>query len=486
MFAAAGLDVRSWRVRVDVMQPTVARLTPEESSDVGHAARVEAPRAAHGDWAPASGRRDPVEILVEQATSRVPELVPIRYGRMLATPFTFYRGAAAIMAADLSVTPSTGIAVQACGDAHISNFGGFAAPDRQLVFDLNDFDETLPGPWEWDLKRMAASIEIAGRDRSFKAGVRRTMVADAVREYREALRGFAKQGHLDVWYARMDAEQLGRRFGVTATPEEDKSLRKAMAKARRKDSLRALAKLTEQGPDGRLRFISAPPLIVPVEDLIPAGDAEQQTAAMREMLWSYRSTLPGDRRHLFDRYEFVHLARKVVGVGSVGTRAWVILLEGRGGEEPLVLQAKEAQPSVLEPYVGESEYETHGQRVVEGQRLMQAAGDIFLGWERVTGIDGQERDFYVRQLLDWKGSADISLMSAERLAAYSRACAWTLARAHARSGDGRAIAAYVGGGRSLDKAIAQFSWDYAEQNLLDHEALAEAAADGRIEVETGY
>jgi len=467
------------------MPSPVARLSTEESAEAGRAARVEASRSSHGEWTPATGRRDPVEILVEQAASRVPELVPIRYGRMLASPFTFYRGAAAIMAADLAKTPSTGLPVQTCGDAHISNFGGFAAPDRQLVFDLNDFDETLPGPWEWDVKRMAASIEIAGRDRTFKSSVRRTMVADAIREYREAMRTFAGQRTLDVWYARLDAQQLSARFDVAERLAEDKQLRKSVAKARSKDSLRAIAKLTER-VDGKLRFISNPPLIVPVEDLIDTTDAERTSAAMRELLWNYRATLSGDRRHLFDRYEFVHMARKVVGVGSVGTRAWVILMEGKGGEDPLVLQAKEAQASVLEPYVGVSEYVTHGQRVVEGQRLMQAASDIFLGWERVTGADGVQRDFYVRQLWDWKASADISLMSAERLAAYSRACAWTLARAHARSGDRHAIAAYLGNGRSFDKAIAQFSWAYAEQNLLDHEALSEAAASGRIEIETAY
>jgi len=467
------------------MPSPVARLSTEESAEAGRAARVEASRSSHGEWTPATGRRDPVEILVEQAASRVPELVPIRYGRMLASPFTFYRGAAAIMAADLSKTPDTGLPVQTCGDAHISNFGGFAAPDRQLVFDLNDFDETLPGPWEWDVKRMAASIEIAGRDRTFKSPVRRAMVADAIREYREAMRAFAGQRTLDVWYARLDAQQLSARFDVAERLAEDKQLRKSVAKARSKDSLRAIAKLTER-VDGKLRFISNPPLIVPVEDLIDTTDAERTSAAMRELLWNYRATLSGDRRHLFDRYEFVHMARKVVGVGSVGTRAWVILMEGKGGEDPLVLQAKEAQASVLEPYVGVSEYVTHGQRVVEGQRLMQAASDIFLGWERVTGADGMQRDFYVRQLWDWKASADISLMSAERLAAYSRACAWTLARAHARSGDRHAIAAYLGNGRSFDKAIAQFSWAYAEQNLLDHEALSEAAASGRIEIETAY
>ncbi len=463
---------------------TIARLTAEDSADLGHAARVEAPRSAHGDWQPAADRRDPVAILLDQGPARVQELLPIRYGRMLASPFTFFRGAAAVMAADLAPTPRTGLVVQTCGDAHISNFGGFAAPDRTLVFDLNDFDETLPGPWEWDVKRMAASIEIAGRDRQFKPAVRRTMVEDAVREYREAMRCFAQEGHLEVWYERLNAEELSTRFGVTASPKEDKALAKVLAKAHNKDSQRALAKLTER-VDGQLRFLSAPPLIVPISELFTADEAAEQSAAMGDMLANYRSTLSGDRRHLLDRYEFVDMARKVVGVGSVGTRAWVILMEGAGGEDPLVLQAKEAQASVFEPYVGASEYDSHGQRVVEGQRLMQAASDIFLGWERVTGFDGVGRDFYLRQLWDWKASADISVMTPERLAYYTRACGWTLARAHARSGQGHAIAAYLGGGRTFDKAIGQFAWDYAQQNELDHQALSDAVASGRVEAQSG-
>jgi uncharacterized protein (DUF2252 family) len=453
-------------------------------ADRGRSARADTPRSSHGEWQPAPDRPDPVDVLVEQAATRVPELVPIRYGRMLVSPFSFFRGAAAVMAADLGATPTTGLDVQLCGDAHIANFGGFAAPDRRMIFDLNDFDETLPGPWEWDVKRMAASIEIAGRDRGEAPARRAAVVQGAVREYRTAMRMFAEQGNLDVWYARMDLEGLQDRYGPDVGEVDASRLDRALAKAQRKNSLRALTKLTHR-VGGRLRFISEPPLLVPIEELLPADEAHDETDLVGALVNSYASSLAEDRRHLLSSYRYVHLARKVVGVGSVGTRAWVVLLEGRDGNDPLVLQAKEAVPSVLEQFACVSEYPCHGQRVVEGQRLMQAASDIFLGWDTVTGLDGKPHDYYVRQLWDGKLSGDIANMTESGFAAYVRSCGWSLARAHARSGERVAIAAYLGSGRSFDKAMVRYAAAYADQNELDHKALAEAAEAGRIPVEHG-
>jgi uncharacterized protein (DUF2252 family) len=418
-------------------------------------------------------------VLLEQAATRVPELVPIRYGRMLVSPFTFFRGAAAVMAADLGSTPTSGLNVQLCGDAHIANFGGFAAPDRRLIFDLNDFDETLPGPWEWDVKRMAASIEIAGRDRGVPASQREPVVQAAVREYRKAMRSFSELGHLAVWYARMDLQGLQDRFGADAGAAAVKQLERTVSKARRKDSVRALTKLTHR-VGGRLRFISDPPLLQPIEELLPPDELHHETERMTKLIDGYAETLPADCAHLLSGYRYVHFARKVVGVGSVGTRAWIMLLEGRDSDDPLVLQAKEAVPSVLEPYAGASRYESHGERVVEGQRMMQAASDIFLGWTRATGVDGLEHDFYVRQLWDWKASGDLAGMTDTAFGAYTRTCAWSLARAHARTGDRLAISAYLGSGASFDKALARFASAYADQNERDHQALADAAASGRI------
>ena len=447
----------------------------------GRAARADTPRSSHADWQPPANRRDPVELLVEQGATRVPELLPIRYGRMLVSPFAFFRGAAAIMAADLATTATTGLTVQLCGDAHVANFGGFAAPDRRLVFDLNDFDETLPGPWEWDVKRLAASVEIAGRDRGQSAERRAAAVLGTVREYRTAMRMFAEQTNLDVWYARMDLEGLQDRFGADIDATK---LQRAAAKAQRKDSMRALTKLTHR-VGGRLRFVSAPPLLVPIDELLPAEEAHDETERVGALVDSYANSLSDDRRHLLAGYRYVHLAHKVVGVGSVGTRAWVMLLEGRDGNDPLVLQAKQAGPSVFEPYAGPSGYDRHGQRVVEGQRLMQAASDIFLGWDRVTGIDGQQRDFYVRQLWDWKTSGDLAQMTDGGFTAYTRGCGWSLARAHARSGDRVALAAYLGSGSAFDKAIVRFAAAYGDQNERDHQALADAAEAGTIAVEHG-
>ena len=461
----------------------VARLENGEDAQRGREARGIAPRAGHGDWAPARTRTDPVKTLHLQTESRLAELVPIRYGRMLASPFTFFRGAAAVMAADLADTPSSGLVVQACGDAHISNFGGFAAPDRRLVFGPNDFDETLPGPWEWDVKRMAASIEIAGRDIDLPARRRRPIVERAVREYREGMREFAQESFLDAWYERLDADELTARFGTKLDAGGHQLLTRTFQRGRRKTSARAVRKLTEV-VDGKLRFVSVPPLLTPLHELYDAGPNERR-AYVLGLLEQYLDGLHADRQHLVRSYEIADMARKVVGVGSVGTRAWVILLVGRGGQDAVMLQAKEAQTSVLEPHLGISEYDTHGERVVRGQRMMQAATDIFLSWQRSLDLEGVERDFYVRQLWDWKASADLSRMTENGLLTYTRACAWSLARSHARSGDRLAIAAYLGKGRSFDRAIARFSALYADQNELDHRRLRAAVRSGAIEAREG-
>jgi uncharacterized protein (DUF2252 family) len=448
---------------------------------VGRAARSDSRRSSHAAWEPPEDRADPVTVLERQALTRVPELVPIRYGRMAASPFAFFRGAAAVMSADLARTPVSGLRVQACGDAHLSNFGVFAAPDRRLVFDLNDFDESLPGPWEWDLKRLAASFAIAGRENGFKRRQRRAAVLEAARSYREAMRAFASQRTLEVWYARLDVE-----IAMAEVEEEDSQvltrLRKGIAKARAKDSLRALEKLTET-VDGEIRFRSEPPLLVPGEEMLPAAEGPSAIEFLGEVLDAYRDSLPADRQQLLDGYRFRQIARKVVGVGSVGTRAWVVLLTGVDDGDPLFLQAKEAEASVLEPHAGASRFSNHGQRVVEGQRLMQASGDIFLGWCPAIGLDGRHRDFYVRQLWDWKRSAEVERLTPRGLELYARLCGWTLARAHARSGDRVAIAAYLGGGDAFDQAIVAFSESYADQNERDHAALVAAIDSGRVAAE---
>ena len=459
-------------------------LTASERAARGKAARGVVLRSSHGNWAPAPDRVDPITLLEQQATTRAPELVPIRHGRMAASPFAFYRGAALPMAADLAATPRIPIDVQLCGDAHLSNFGGFASPDRSLVFDLNDFDETNPGPFDWDVKRLAASLEIAGRSLNLTPTVRTSIVTAAVRSYRDAMRAFAAQSNLDVWYARLDVEGMTGMYGAQAGKATIKALQRNVAKAKTKDRIKAAAKLTRR-VDGELRIISDPPLIVPVEDVF--GDTEGALIEERihDALRSYRTSLSRDRRQLLESYRYVDLARKVVGVGSVGTRAFVALFVGRDDADPLLLQVKEAEASVLEPYTGVSAYANHGERVVEGQRLMQAASDIFLGFERVTGADGKVRDFYIRQLWDWKASADIESMDANRLAIYSAVCGWTLARAHARSGDRIAIAAYLGNSATFDRAIADFAAAYADQNELDHGALLQAIEQGRVQAQTG-
>jgi uncharacterized protein (DUF2252 family) len=452
-----------------------------ERAAAGRAARSQARRSTHGGWEPADERPDPIAVLETQAASRVPELVPIRYGRMAASPFAFYRGAAAVMAADLAVTPVSGLRVQTCGDAHLSNFGTFAAPDRRLVFDVNDFDESLPGPWEWDVKRLAASFAVAGRESGLKRKQREAVVLAGIASYRESMRSFAAMGNLEVWYSRFDVEGALAEVEHEA-PDELERVRRGVAKARNKDSLRALERLTET-VDGELRFRSEPPLLVPGEELLPAGDGRPAAEILEGVLRAYRETLPADRQHLLDGYRFRHIARKVVGVGSVGTRAWVVLLTGADDRDPLFLQAKEADASVLEPHVGASRFRNHGRRVVEGQRLMQAAGDIFLGWCRTVGIDGRERDFYVRQLWDWKRSAEIERLTPIGFEVYARICGQTLARAHARSGDRVAIGAYLGGGDTFDRAIAAFSEAYADQNERDHAALLAAIDADRIAAE---
>jgi len=400
---------------------------------------------------------------------------------MLVSPFAFYRGAAAIMAHDLAATPRTGLDVQLCGDAHLLNFGGFASPERDLVFDLNDFDETLRGPFEWDVKRLAASFEIVGRERGFGKGQRRQQVLDAVRAYREAMRDFAGKGDLEVWYARLDAGAFLARIQAMHDRKLETQLEHTMAKALRNDDMRALSKLTHE-VDGQRRFVSEPPLIVPIGDLAGQGAADEAESQIRGLFRGYRRTLRPDLRSLVDQYHYVDLARKVVGVGSVGTRCWVVLLQGRDGRDPLFLQVKEAGGSVLEPYLGGRKVGNQGKRVVEGQRLMQAASDIFLGW---THDESAGRDYYVRQLRDWKSSADIATIEPRGLTEYAGACGRTLARAHARSGDRIAISAYLGNGDRFDRALAELASAYADLNERDHRALTKAVASGEVEAVEG-
>ena len=462
----------------------VDHFTVAERAARGKAARAELPRSAHADWGPAPNRPDPVALLEDQAQTRLPELVPIRYGRMLVSPFTFFRGAAYVMAADLANGSRTGLDAQLCGDAHLSNFGFFAAPDRRLVFSINDFDETLPGPFEWDVKRLAASFAVAGRDLGFDEPVRRTVVMRVAREYREAMARFAAMRNIDIWYTRLDADGMLRRFSENISGKTRKRLHGDLDKLKTKDSLRALAKLCRP-IDGELRIIGNPPLVTAIEDVLPGAEQEHLDNVIRRMLRSYRRSLTPERRRLLERYRYVHAARKVVGVGSVGTRAWILLLLGRDDGDPLFLQFKEAEQSVLEPFLGESGAAQHGQRVVEGQRMMQATADILLGWERIEAIDGETKDFYIRQLWDAKGSAEIERMNPSGFEAYGLICGWTLARAHARSGDPVAIAAYLGNGDSFDRAMASFSETYADQNERDYVALKEAAGSGRLIAETG-
>ncbi len=460
----------------------MAGLSPSERAAAGKAARKKTPRFSHAAFEPGLNRPDAVELLQEQAESRVPDLVPIRYGRMLSSPFAFFRGAAYVMASDLAGTPTSGLDVQLCGDAHLSNFGGFASPERSLLFDLNDFDETLAGPWEWDLKRLAASLSVAGRELGFSDRQRGRVVRGACRSYREAMRGFAEMGDLEVWYARVDAAKTLERSQQKVGKEERRRARRNLEKAQAKDRMRAFRKLTERA-DGSLRFRSDPPLLVRVDDMLTGDLRERADKYIRNTVRSYAESLQPDRRHLLDRYRIVDIAHKVVGVGSVGTRAWVVLMVGRDEGDPLFLQCKEAQRSVLEPFVKKSRFHHQGRRVVEGQRLMQAASDMLLGWYKGSGLDDTPRDYYVRQLWDWKASAEIELMTPEAMAIYARLCGWTLARAHARSGDRVAIAAYLGKGDAFDRALVAFSEAYADQSEADHRALAEAVKSGRVKAE---
>jgi uncharacterized protein (DUF2252 family) len=462
----------------------VPRPTPAERAARGKAERAEVPRSLHAEWDPPKNRRDPVDLLEEQAESRVPELVPIRYGRMLASAFAFYRGGAYVMAADLAVTPRTGLHAQLCGDAHLSNFGSFAAPDRKIVFSVNDFDETLPGPFEWDVKRLAASFEVAGRERGFDEEVRRGAVLATAREYRTAMASFAAMRHIDLWYVRLDMTDLDERWAKEVTAKELKEFERDIASVHGKDNVRAFNKLTYIA-DGEHRIISDPPLIVPIEDILPADDHLGLVETIQHFIRSYRHTLPHDRRMLLERYHYMHAARKVVGVGSVGERAWILFMLGRDENDPLFLQFKEAQASVLEPFLGKSEFSAPGQRVVEGQRMMQAESDRMLGWGRAVGEDGVERDYYIRQLWDAKSSARVELMPPHLFEIYGEICGWTLARAHARSGDAIAISAYLGKGDAFDRAMASFATTYADQNERDYLALQDAAASRRISAHLG-
>jgi uncharacterized protein (DUF2252 family) len=475
---------RGSRTRPSRPNDEAARPTREQRVATGKAARREVPRESHAEFAPTAARPDPVALLESQGSTRVPELLPIRYGRMAVSPFTFFRGAALPMASDLAATPRTGMVVQACGDAHLSNFGLFASPERRLVFDINDFDETLPGPWEWDVKRLATSLEIAARGNGFTGKETREIVLAAVAAYRKAMLAFADQTALQVWYAHADEASVQERFAELGKARRRK-LSRVLGKAQTKDNLGALGRFAGV-VDGQPRIVADPPLIVPIGDLVgDAADLARTEQNLRGMLGAYRTSLEHERRVLFDQYRLVDFARKVVGVGSVGTRAYMALMLGDDSNDPLFLQAKEAGPSVLEEFVGASDYENCAQRVVVGQRLMQTVSDIFLGWVRVRGFDGRTRDFYLRQLRDWKGSAEIETLLPRGMWAYGELCGWTLARAHARSGNRIAIAAYLGSGPAFERAVGAFARAYADQNERDHAALVEAIGSGRVTAESG-
>jgi uncharacterized protein (DUF2252 family) len=486
----------------------------EDRQAIGERARENAPISAQADWEPAAKRPDPVELLIEQNATREADLVPVRHGRMTVSPFTFYRGAAKIMATDLATTPMAGLVVQLCGDAHLSNFGGFASPERQLLFGLNDFDETLPGPFEYDLKRMAASFTIAARNNGFTPADVRAVTIESVKAYRSGMADLAAMRTLDIWYAHMTEHDIQdairavqetsksgkkpskgktgkKKQGTSKAGKADaalvaeaaKRMDKAIRKAHTRDSLGALAKFAEV-VDGRQRIVSQPPVIIPLRDLAASYEMtdDQARDAVEELFRVYKATLSNDRRQMLDRFTIVDMARKVVGVGSVGTRAFMVLLQGRDSGDPLFLQVKEATTSVLEDHLPKSRYNTPGQRVVEGQRLMQAASDIFLGWTRGVQAD---RYYYWRQLRDMKASAEVELMSPVGMTYYARMCGWTLARAHARSGDPIAIAEYLGSGGAFDNAIADFSARYADQNQRDYDMFVKAIADGRIQAVAG-
>jgi hypothetical protein len=457
-------------------------LTGQQRMGIGKAARAAAPLDAHREFTP-SVSRDPVGLLLRQAVSRVPELVPVRHGRMLVSPFSYYRGAALPMAADLATTPTSGLRVQLCGDAHLANFGVYASPERRIVFDLNDFDETLPGPFEWDVKRLAASLAVAGRSNGYSRKDRKKIILAAVAEYRNAMHEFATLPMRTVWYSRMDVEDAFARDRSQMAPRRVKEAEAFLAKVRSRDSLEEMDKLTEL-VDGERRIISSPPVVVPIEEIYNEVDALALHKVLDGLLVKYRRTLQSDRRHLLEQFRLIHVARKVVGVGSVGTRAWILLMQ-TGDGEPLFLQAKEATPSVLADYAGRSRHDNEGHRVVAGQHLMQAASDIFLGWQRTTRSDGHSSDFYLRQLRDWKFSAPIEEMIQSGMLAYARRCAWTLARGHACSGDRIAIDAYLGKSDRFDQALAEFAETYADQNERDFASLTAAVASGHVAAQRG-
>jgi uncharacterized protein (DUF2252 family) len=464
--------------------PAVEHLSRADRVARGRDRRALTPLDSHAEFEPARDR-DPIGLLLGQAKTRVPELVPIRHGRMLVSPFTFYRGAALPMAADLSITPVSGFRAQLCGDAHLSNFGAFASPSRRMVFDVNDFDETLPGPFEWDLKRLAASFAVAGREMGLSDKRRRKIETIIGESYRTAMRDFADQTRMEVWYAHFDIERELDSFSSSLKPKRVKRMERALATARTHNSMQELGKLTRM-VDGRPRINSDPPTVVPLEELLGGREAGVIDAGIHQIFSTYGRSLATNRRYLLEQFTVEAIARKVVGVGSVGTRAWILLMDGGDGEEPLFLQAKEAQPSVLAPYCGQSQYANQGERVVAGQTLMQAESDIFLGWTRATmTIDGAERDFYVRQLRDWKFSIPIEQLRPSGMKIMARVCGWTLARAHARSGDRVGIAAYLGGSDRFDNALAEFAEAYADQNERDYKAFADAARTGRIVAERG-
>jgi uncharacterized protein (DUF2252 family) len=463
----------------------LAHLTPSDREARGKDARRQVPRESHAEFSPAADRPDPLTLLAEQAAPRLPDLVPVRYGRMSVSPFAFFRGAALVMASDLAMTPVSGLPVQACGDAHLSNFGIFGSAERRLVFDLNDFDETLPGPWEWDVKRLAASLEVAARGNGFADKERRKIVTAMAGRYRHAMRDFAGQGNMAVWYASADMDVLRAQRQRQLKKRQRTVVAKGLAKARTRDSMQELARLTRI-VDGRPRIISDPPLIVPVDEIVPGQtDRAALLSELADLIAGYRRTLQSDRRFLLEQFEFADMARKVVGVGSVGTRCWIVLMLGRTDSDPLFLQVKEAEPAVLSRFVGATKYANQGQRVVAGQQLMQASSDIFLGWQRASGPDGQSHDFYVRQLRDWKFSLDPDAMVPSGLRIYGELCGWALARAHACSGDRIAIAAYLGGSGVFDEAIAGFATAYADQNERDYAGLLAAIGSGRITAESG-
>ncbi|MFF4253532.1 DUF2252 domain-containing protein [Streptomyces sp. NPDC001663] len=454
-------------------------LTPQERAARGRAARTLVPPDSHAEFTPAGDRPDPVDLVERQSAGRLTDLVPIRYGRMMESPFRFYRGAAGVMTADLAGTPSSGFTTQLCGDAHMLNFRLLASPERHLMFDVNDFDETLPGPWEWDVKRLSASLVIAGRANDFSTRERAEVVRETVRSYRESMDTFAGRRNIEVWYTRIDADELFTALSGELGHREQRRVTRTLTKARTRDQLHAFEKLTHV-VKGERRIAPDPPLVVPLEDFLPGIQREQLEQQLRELIDRYGHTLPSDRRALLHQYRVVDMARKVVGVGSVGTRCWIILLLGRDDQDPLLLQAKEAGESVLAEFTAPSAYANQGERVVAGQRLMQATSDMFLGWERVEGLDGRQRDFYVRQLRDWKAIPQADTMTPDVMRLFGRLCGATLARAHARSGDRIAIAAYLGDTDVFDRAVTAFAELYADRNEQDHRALTEAVRDGRV------